>query len=417
MTILEKRQKLVENQTRLTVLQKKSVDEKRDLTKEELVEFDSILNESEALRTEIVADEKRAAKLSGINEYLNAPVTERRSTETADVPATTESSARNLGEYLFDKRYREDREEQEERTMSMGNAPSGGLLVPEQFSSRILSLGVESQIVRPRATIIEAGTPPDSKITIPAFNQGGNNGVYGGMDMQWIDEGGTKADTSPAFTEIELEPKELGGSTIITDKLLRNYPALASWLEAQYRMIVTGKEDYVFLRGNGVGRPQGILGAPGEKTVARTTASSVVFADIGKMLEALMASSWGNAVWIASQTILTKLIGLVDSAGNTLFITGDVTKGIPASLFGIPIIFTGKTPTLGNKGDLMLADFSYYMIKEGSGPYFASSEHVYFTTNKTVVKMFKMVDGAPWVKSTLLLEDGSTTVSPIVVLV
>ena len=135
------------------------------------------------------------------------------------------------------------------------------------------------------------------------------------------------------------------------------------------------------------------------------------------MLTALPADSWGGAVWIANQTVLPQIINLVDAAGNSIYIQGDITKSIPSTLFGIPIIFNGRTPTLGNKGDLMLCDLSYYLIKDGSGPYFASSEHVYFTTNKTVVKMFTMVDGAPWVKSTLLLEDGSTTVSPFVVLV
>jgi HK97 family phage major capsid protein len=96
---------------------------------------------------------------------------------------------------------------------------------------------------------------------------------------------------------------------------------------------------------------------------------------------------------------------------------GDITKKVPASLFGLPIVFTGKTPVLGSTGDLMLIDFSYYLIKEGSGPYIASSEHVYFTTNRTVVKCFTMIDGQPWVKTPLTLEDGSTTVSPYVVLV
>jgi HK97 family phage major capsid protein len=305
----------------------------------------------------------------------------------------------------------------EKRAMSMGNAGSGGVLVPEQFSSELLSLPMGTQIVRPRARIIPAGSPPDAKITIPAFNQAGANGIYGGMSMTWIDEGGTKADTTPEFTYIELEPNELGGSTIITDQLLRNAPALSGWLQTMFGQLVSGKEDYVFLRGNGVGQPQGVIGCLGEKTVTRAGATAVVFADVAKMLQALMADSWGNAVWIANQTLMSQLINLVDSAGNTLFIQGDITKGIPASLFGIPLIFTGKTPVLGSKGDLMLIDFSYYMIKEGSGPYFAMSEHVYFTTNKTVVKMFKMVDGAPWIKSTLLLEDASTTVSPIVILV
>lgn len=414
MTITEKRAELVNLQAKLTGINNKAQKEKRDLTKEEQTEFDTILNESESLRTEIVADEDRAKKLGNLQDYLNKPVGTPRSQgvgEPDESKKTDEPEFRSLGDWLLSPEYKEY------RAMSMGNAGSGGLLVPEKFKQQILSLTGEGNIVRPRATILDAGDPPDAKVTIPMFGQGGTNGINGGMSMQWIDEGGTKADTTPAFTEVELEPKEIGGSTIITDKLLRNYAPLSSWLKMQYNLLVNAKEDYQFLRGNGVGKPRGVLGCPCEKTVLRAAASAIDLADVVNMLKVLMASSWGKAVWIANQSCLSEIITLADANGNSIFIQGNITKGVPSTLFGIPIIFNGKLPTLGTKGDLMLVDFSYYLIQDGSGPYFASSEHVYFTTNKTVVKMFKMVDGKMWVQSTLLLEDGSTTVSPVVTLV
>jgi len=411
MTITEKKQKLVDLHSKLTALHTKAVAEKRDLTTDEQKEFELMLDESDALRKEIVDDEQRAAKMGGLNAYLNKPVPIQSGNQAANQNQGQPGQYRSLGHWVSSDDFA-----MQTRTMSMGAAATGGILVPEQFSNQLLQMNVENSIVRSRATVIAPGDPPDAKITIPVFNQSGANGIYGGMSMTWIDEGGTKADTTPEFDYVELEPKELGGSTIVTDKLLRNAAALESWLRAQFGQIVNGKEDYEFLRGNGVGRPQGILGCAGEKVVARAAANLIDFADIYNMLKALKADSWGNAVWIANQTTLSELISLTDAAGNSIFIVGDVTKNIPTTLFGIPLIFTGRTPVLGSKGDLMLADFSYYLIKDGSGPYFASSQHVYFTTNKTVFKMFKLVDGVPWVKGTLLLEDASTTVSPFVTL-
>ncbi len=418
MTILEKRQKLIEYQAKLVELDTKATTENRELTNDEQKDFDLILNESDSLRKEIIADEERAAKLGNLKKYIEKPISEPKSHGIDQaIPDVNKSEARSIAEWLYDKKYKDEREAVEERTMSMGNGVNGGILIQDQFKPEILSLKPENMIVRPRATIIEAGTPPDAKITIPMFNQSGSKGVYGGLDFQFIDEGGAKSETEVEFDLVELEPKELGGSTICTDKLLRNYPAMTSWLRKQYNMRVDAKEDYMFLRGDGIGKPRGILGCAAEKTVIRSTASTIGFTDVQNMLMALKSDSWGNAVWIANQSTLAQFTGLVDGAGNTLFLVGDATKNIPATLFGIPIIFSGRTPTLGNKGDLMLADFSYYIIKEGSGPYFASSEHVYFTTNKTVIKMFKLVDGAPWVQSPLLLEDGTTTVSPFVILI
>jgi len=66
---------------------------------------------------------------------------------------------------------------------------------------------------------------------------------------------------------------------------------------------------------------------------------------------------------------------------------------------------------------LILADLSYYLIKDGSGPFVAASPHVYFTTNKTVIKIFWNVDGQSWLNDPLGLEGSvANTVSPFVVL-
>jgi len=410
MTIEEKRSLLVDLHNKVVAINTKADQEKRSLTKEENADFDKIINEAEALKIEIESDEKRSARMQGLNEYLTKP-TSKPVAAIGGSSAPQDNEYRNLGDWFLNGGYKE------QRAMSMGAIATGGIMVPEKFSTDLLSMAAEGAVVRPRATVIPAGDPPDSKLTIPVLNQFGANGIYADMNMTWIGEGGTKADNTPAFTYVELEPKELGGSTIITDQLLRNADAMSTWLATMYNMLVTGKTEYAFLRGTGVGEPRGIIGCAAEKTVTRNTASSVLFADVRSMLASLPADSWGKAVWVANQSVLPQLINLVDGAGNTLFMVGDITKGVPASLFGLPIVFTGKTPVLGTKGDLMLCDFSYYLIKDGSGPYIATSEHVYFTTNRTVIKCFTMVDGRPWPTSTLTLEDGTTTVSPFVVLV
>jgi HK97 family phage major capsid protein len=92
-------------------------------------------------------------------------------------------------------------------------------------------------------------------------------------------------------------------------------------------------------------------------------------------------------------------------------------EGDPNRILGIPFVINNRNPVLGSQGDLALLDLNYYLIKEGSGPYVAASEHVYFTSNKTVIKAFTNIDGQSWLSTTLPLE-GSTAnvVSPFVVL-
>ena len=91
--------------------------------------------------------------------------------------------------------------------------------------------------------------------------------------------------------------------------------------------------------------------------------------------------------------------------------------GMPPTLMGIPVLFHERSVALGTAGDLILADLSYYLIKEGSGPFVMASEHVYFTSNRTVIKVFWNVDGAPWLSEPIPLEgSAANTVSPFVVL-
>ena len=115
---------------------------------------------------------------------------------------------------------------------------------------------------------------------------------------------------------------------------------------------------------------------------------------------------------MASQTTLPQLANMHD-AGNHLIWVPNNLPGIPGSLMGIPVVMNNRSNTLGNQGDLMLVDLSYYYIKDGSGIFVSSSEHVEFLNNKTVIKVFWNVDGQPAITSPLQDENG-TQISPFV---
>ena len=126
----------------------------------------------------------------------------------------------------------------------------------------------------------------------------------------------------------------------------------------------------------------------------------------------------GSFVWIASQTTLPQLMQLQGGNSENIFIF-DASRPVPNSLLGIPLMFHDRSVALGTKGDLILCDLSYYLIKDGSGPYVATSQNVgsTFLTGITTIKITDMVDGQPWLSAPLPLEGStSNTVSPFVVL-
>jgi HK97 family phage major capsid protein len=252
---------------------------------------------------------------------------------------------------------------------------------------------------------------------MPALDQTNAENIYGGVVVSAVAEAGTKPETDIRFKEVSLEPTEVAGWIRVSDKLLRNWPAASAVLSTQMRQAMVGWEDYRFLRGTGVAEPLGIINSPARVTVTRQTASSVTWQDVRTMYSRLRFG--GSPVWIASQTTLPTLMTIADGGSNNLFVTAyaGAAGPIPSTLFGIPVLFAERCPAVGTEGDLMLVDLSYYLIKDGSGPFIAASEHVYFTNNQTVIKIFWNVDGKPWLTQPIGLEGSVTnTISPFVVL-
>jgi HK97 family phage major capsid protein len=175
-------------------------------------------------------------------------------------------------------------------------------------------------------------------------------------------------------------------------------------------------EDLVALTGNGVAKPLGIQNCPGALFANRSLANQISYDDIINMQTQFLPEALSRAVWVITQDALPQIAQLQDPAGRYIYIGGDATRGIPTTLNGIPVHFTGKTPAMGNKGDVMLVDFTYYLIKDGSGPFVSASEHVLFRQNKTIIKIVWNVDGKGWVDQPLTLENGTAKVSPYVIL-
>ena len=418
----EKRAKLVAEMRGMITL---AENEDRDLTAEEQAAFDALQSDKDGLDTRIGRLEGQDAAEAALNVVIPA-ASRRGGIERAGGPEAAREFE-SMGEFLHSVRFRpQDQrlnfvegvghaagEDGMQSEMRMDNDTAGGFMVPTQLRSTLLSVRPQDALVRPRATVIEAGDPPDAGITMPAIEQGGANpgNMFGGMTFSWIEEGGEKPETDADLQAITLTPHEIAGFVTVTDKLLRNWRAAASFLEGQMRAGVSAAEDYAFLRGNGVTQPLGAINAPATKYINRANANTVGYIDLLKMVAALLMRG-GTPVWSMPQAAIVPLAQMVDPEGHYIWKPGAV-DGFAGTLLGYPVRWNNRAPALGVKGDILLADWTYYLIKDGSGPFVAASEHVKFTSNKTVIKFFWNVDGAPWMKAPIKEENGYE-VSPFV---
>lgn len=396
---------------RMDELLAKADEEARDLSDEEEREFDQLDQSVHVLRRQIGRRERLERVAAAQKEKSRLPM------KAAMYRAPSDEEFRSLGEFLHAVVYRQDDRRlrdlyTEARGQSMDVGAGGGFAVPTQFVSQLLMADPQAAIFRPRATVIPAGSPPDAELSIPALDQAPARGMYGGVSVSWIGEGETKPETSAYLRLVALKPHEVAGYITVTDKLLRNWEAASATLERLMRGAITAAEEDAFFSGDGAGKPVGIVDAPASIAYSRAAANSIAYEDIVGMYA--RAKQGGAPVWIASPTCIPQLATIKGGANENLWVQ-NAAAGVPPTLLGLPVIFRDASPALGTKGDLVLADLSYYLIKDGSGPFVAASEHVHFTSNKTVIKVFWNVDGKPWLNTPFGIGGGST-VSPFVIL-
>jgi HK97 family phage major capsid protein len=299
---------------------------------------------------------------------------------------------------------------------------TGGYLVPTEYLSELLLVPDSEAVVRPRARKVPMRR---RSMVYPMLDQDGTPSAYwdlqyyGGVYAVWTAEAGSKTEVEPAFKQGELVAHKLAGYTQASDELLDdNAYGLQSLLMELFRGAIVTREDFAFLRGTGVGMPMGILQSGALVTQNRATANTISYNDLTRMVENMLPSSFGNAVWIADLTALGALLRIVDAGSNAAFIVnaqGGIAQSIPGTILGRPLIVTEKLPNLGSTGDLCLFDLSYYLIGDRQATTIAASEHYAFTNDLTTWRFVHRVDGQPWLDAPIYI-DTTNTVSPFVAL-
>ena len=303
--------------------------------------------------------------------------------------------------------------EMQRKQIDVANQP--GVLLPTRF---LREIGMQDDpfgaIMRSRATVIPAGSPPDGQVDIPALqqNQGDGTAWDGGVTVTWISEGATKPETDADFREISLTPEEVAAHLIITDKMLRNNSAVRPIVEKLFRQAIAYAEDAAFIGGNGTGKPLGFQGHAAQLDITRNAGGNQLeYEDFVNLLQAMVPGT--SPIWVLQHQLLSQAVLMEGPSGNPSFVWHDnAVVGLPGRILGFPVIFSDRVAAAGAVGDVNLIDPSQYLIKDGSGPFIDASPHPHFTTNRTILKVFWNVDGAPWCNAAYTTRDGSSEVSP-----
>lgn len=302
-----------------------------------------------------------------------------------------------------------------EQSVSAG--AKGGFMVPKEFRNEFLQVDAEEAVIGSAARLVPPGNNPDAEVSFAALDQSGStDNMYSGVALSWFDleRDADMPSTDAKLREITLKPQGLGATVDLTNKLLANWSSGSGFMQQLLKEALAHAKEIGYLRGRGVGQPLGVLYSAALKKVNRATTLTVTYADLVGM-EAEFLEGPG-AFWLANPKVLPKLRLLVDGANHLIF--SGPKDGLPATLMGRPLKFYRRMPQLGALGDIGLFDFKKYLVKQGSGPYIATSEHVLFKRYRTVLRIIDGVDGQPWLTAPIVGENGvsTETYSPFVAL-
>jgi HK97 family phage major capsid protein len=357
--------------------------ENRSLTAEERTEFETIMSDVEKLIEEgetvkkVDAFQKRmnTSTRPPVKPSVDASLSTTRDTGSVGGPAKDRHYRSMFGPNLDKSGFKSFNEFLEiihsgrvdnrlVRSMSEGSPSAGGFLVPSEFSELILDKSLESEIVRPRATVWPMSTVERK---IPAWDNANHTStLYGGLTGQWLSEGGTADVSQAALRQLVLMAKKLGIYTSASSELAADGLDFENQLSIAMVKATGWFLDYAFLRGSGAGQPLGLLNDPALITVTKEAGQStgtILYENLVNMFARMHPSCIGNSVWVINNNAIPQLLtlGVTIGTGGAFYPALKEESG-QFTILGRPAVFSEKVPALSSKGDVILADFSQYQI-------------------------------------------------------
>lgn len=302
---------------------------------------------------------------------------------------------------------------------SEGVGADGGHAVPPDFRDEILSKIGEEDSIYGRTDQLISST---NTMQFPTDEDAPWS--TGGITAYWDGEGVVATQSKPLLQQKTVQLNKLRVLVPVSDELLEDAPAMGAYLRKKAPQKMRFKIDLAVVQGTGSGQPLGILNSGCLISVAKEsaqTADTVVFNNITKMWSRMYSPSRATSVWLINQDIEPQLLTMSfegTSSSVPAYMPANGLSATPyATLMGRPVLPTQACETLGDKGDIILADLGQYLTASKSGGIRAeTSIHLWFDYDMTAFKFVIRLAGQPWWSAALSPRDGSNTLSPFVTL-
>ncbi len=402
MDMKEKRHKAMNAVTQARALHKKAEDEKREMTLDEIKQFDELMSEYDKLDTEIrqfETDCERRKKLEQAEKVLSKPQHETigrplpgNGDDRAN-PRATEEYRAAFRKYLRNGASRLS--EGEIRALQADSETLGGYIVtPQQFIAGLLKAVDDQVFIRQFATKYPSGA---EGIGVPALDADAS-------DSDWTSELATGSeDSTLAFGKRELKPHPLAKRIKVSNKLMRaSVFDIESFIRIRlaYKFGVTLEKAY--MTGTGSQQPLGIFTA---STNGITTARDVSAGNTATAIQtdglieakfSIKGQYWPNLRWIFHRDAVKQIRKLKDGQGQYIWQPG-IAATLPDRILDLPYHISEYAPNTFTTGLYVgiIGDFSFYWIVDFMDLVIQRLVELYAETNQTGFIGRMETDGMP----------------------
>lgn len=404
----------------------RALNEKEGFTAEDQAAVDALLVEAKAIDARIQSE----MEINGLTDPAQAQAIAGMSAGVITVEP--KAVYKNLGEQMLDVRAMtldtaeapkaRDRFQQVVNAAagaSAGIDSEGGYLVETDKASSILETAVQTGVLASRCSRQPIGVNADSFSYMAAADRDRSTGKMNGIDVYRKAEAAAMVSSGKAtLVEREIRVEDMYGLIYMTNRMLRDAVAMAEYTKRLLRQQLSFKLDQEVWEGNGAGKCLGIVNSGLPVVVAKDTsqtAKTVTASNVTNMLARFMGDM-AKAAWFVNRDVLPQL-PLMTIGDQPVFVPGGSFTNSPhGTLLGMPIVPIEFCETLGTQGDIMLGDFSEYLLIQKGSVEEAESMHVKFLTDEMAYRFITRVNGQPLHNAPITPLKGANTLSPFVFL-
>lgn len=248
----------------------------------------------------------------------------------------------------------------ETKALRVADNSAGGYLVPTEQGSEILKLLTEMSPLRQYANV---QTVTGSEISFPT--------LVSGITAGWTEEGADATESEPVFGQVKIVNHELTSFYVANEKVLQdNAYNLEGEMNTEIAKGFAKMEGLAFVKGDGVGKPRGLMTATGIAEVKTGLAGGFPASNPMDVLIAMQHSIPSfharSAVWLMNRNTLGMIRRFKDAQGQ--YLVTDPKDGGVMRLLGNPVV---EMPDMDNvaagMSPIMFGDMSGYRIFDRLG--------------------------------------------------